>query len=168
LYAYRENKVLCFNILNQIAQENGLQPIMIDLSQSSWIIYKEEGNKIRDMFEYPTLLRKIVASLLIMFVLYYNNMLAQVSLDRYTNTQQRGYIISLTTSLADIVLCCFIDRLRNRFREGLVVVVLLGLGRTWLGLWGNEDAVRIGTLATAPLTRFFSEICYDLMLIWAI
>ena len=84
VYVYRENKILSFNILNQIAKANKLKPILIDLSRSCWKKHEENKNLLLSFLSFPKYRIKTLLGFFFIFSTFYILKVAQISLDKYT------------------------------------------------------------------------------------
>lgn len=129
VFIYPYDKLAAFNILNNIARENGRDPIFIDLSRSYWHKYtnlKPEG--ILTLFRIRSVNTKIILGFLFMFANYFNMKMAQISLDSYTTAYNRSILISIPTALADITLCIFLISFQHRSCKHIFVTILWLLG----------------------------------------
>jgi hypothetical protein len=77
--------LLAYNIINNIAKINKLPPITIDLSKSTWLKYDHYEITIWDVLHHGKLRSKLLVSCFFMFTVFFNNRLAQISLDEFTN-----------------------------------------------------------------------------------
>ncbi len=81
IYAYKDNKLLAFYLINNIAKANRLSPITIDLSKSSWLKYDHYTVGLRDVFTHRRLGKRLIMSFFIMMTIFFNNRVAQMALD---------------------------------------------------------------------------------------
>lgn len=72
---------MAYNIINNIAKINKLAPITIDLSKSTWLKYDHYEITISDVLSHHKLRPKLLMSIFFMFAFFFNNRLAQISLD---------------------------------------------------------------------------------------
>lgn len=81
IFCYKNDKVAAFSIINKIAKINKLPPIIVDFSQSSWMKYSSYRIGLRDAFNHKDTALKLLIGSLFMFTFFFNNRLAQLSLD---------------------------------------------------------------------------------------
>lgn len=106
-------------------------------------------------------------SLFLMFTLFFNNRLAQISLDQFTNEYLRGTIMNGTSAFATITVIILITKYKvNKFiylALPTCAVVIIDIILTGIDLNGfiSESILSI-------LLRYLSDLSYSIFLIWTI
>ena len=78
---YRFDKSQSFGVLNLIAMENKILPILIDLSKSYWHRYAYPKTGFFGLLRRRTTNAKLVFGFLFVFLVTFNTRLSQISLD---------------------------------------------------------------------------------------
>ena len=101
---YKNDKVKAFNAVNRIARKNGKDMILIDLSRSKWVKLENYDIKFSKLFQLVPLKYDIL--LLFFFLLYvsFNSKSSQVTLDFYTDSHVRGFLVNGATAIASFTL----------------------------------------------------------------
>lgn len=81
IFIYKDNKILAFNLINAIAKINQVQPVLVDLSRSTWLKYDHYNVGLFDALGHPQTQSKMLIGSFMMFTFFFNNRLAQISLD---------------------------------------------------------------------------------------
>lgn len=81
IFTYKDNKLLAFSIINRISKVNQLTPITIDLGRSEWLKYDYYRLSIWDIVKHDITRKKLLRGILVMFTFFFNNRIAQISLD---------------------------------------------------------------------------------------
>ena len=158
---------MAYNIINNIAKTNKQPPITIDLSKSTWLKYDHYKISLLEVLSHPKLGAKLKMSFLFMMAFFFNNRLAQISLDDFTNEYLRGLIMNSTSAVATITVIILITKYKiNRytyFAVALLVGSLLNMLVSAIGLEGFavDTAISIAN-------RYLSDLSYSLFLIYTI
>jgi hypothetical protein len=167
IFCYKDNKLLAYNIVNNIAKVNRKPPITIDLSRSTWLKYDHYGITLWEVLSHRKIGDKLRMSFFFMMAFFFNNRLAQISLDEFTNEYLRGLLMNCTSAVATITVIVLITRYQmNRFTYfavALLVGSLLDAGVTAAGL----DGFMVDTIVSIAI-RYLSDLSYSLFLIYTI
>lgn len=167
IYTYKNNKLMAFNIINNIAKINKKPPITIDLSRSKWLQYTHYNVNLFDVFRHKATKRKLLASFLLMFTFFFNNRLAQISLDEFTNEYLRGTIMNSTSAVATITVIVLITRFKvNKYTSLALLSLSVTLADLIVTIVGVREFILESILCIA--LRYFSDLSYSIFLIWTI
>lgn len=112
IYPYDKEKA--FGIINLIAKQNEKLPIMIDLSRSVWHKYFIPKISLISLLKNKSIRIKMVLGMFFLFVITFNIKSSQISLDYYTETNFRSLLVYIPTVLADLTLCIFLPKFKQR------------------------------------------------------
>jgi hypothetical protein len=76
------------------------------------------------VFRHKATKRKLLVSFLLMFTFFFNNRLAQISLDEFTNEYLRGTIMNSTSAVATITVIILITRFKVNKYTSLALLSL--------------------------------------------
>lgn len=138
IFCYKDNKILAYNIVNNIAKVNKKPPITIDLSKSAWLKYDHYKISLLEALSHRKVGAKLRMSFFFMMAFFFNNRLAQISLDDFTNEYLRGLLMNSTSAVATITVIILITKYKiNRytyFAVALLVASLLDMLIVAIGL----------------------------------
>lgn len=167
IFCYKDNKLLAYNIVNQIAKVNCRPPITIDLSRSSWLKYDHYSISLYDAFSHPKVGPKLRMSFLFMLTFFFNNRLAQISLDEFTNEYLRGMLMNCTSALATITVIILITRYQINRYTYLAVAMLIGSLLDLVITATGMDGFIVDSVVSIAI-RYISDLSYSLFLIYTI
>jgi hypothetical protein len=167
IFCYKDNKLLAYSIINKIAKTNRRPPITIDLSQSSWLKYDHYRISLYDALSHPKVGPKLRMSFLFMLAFFFNNRLAQISLDDFTNEYLRGMLMNCTSAVATITVIILITRYQvNRYTYFAVAMLIGSLLDVVIAVTGMDGFLIESAISIA--IRYLSDLSYCLFLIYTI
>ena len=118
------------------------------------------------------LLIKLLTGTFFMFTIYMTIKVSQISLDPFTDTHSRSIMINIGTAAADLTLCIFLDKFKGKTTKFLFVgnclMIIVMIVSSSLDVDNTNTPFNIVQEVISVAMRYLSELCYGLILIWAI
>lgn len=142
---------------------------MIDLSRSIWHKYTVCKTDLISLLKNRNINTKMLIGLFFLFMISFNIKISQISLDDYTETNLRSLLANIPTVMADVTLCIFLPKFKKRTSKYLLLsVIILTIAQLACRQKIDFDQLKNITIVFSVVTRYLTEFCDGLMLIWAI
>lgn len=167
VYLYKSDKIHAFWIINKITKINNIAPILVDLSQSTWLNYENYTISLIETMLHVKTRCKLLLGILFMFTFFFNAKLSQLSLDEFTSSTERGLIMNITSAVATLSAILLLAKFNSGkyFIISLLSVLTVVIYIAFKSLGWNS---KVAEIVLSVILRYFSNLSYGIFIIWAI